>query len=171
MYSVKEVANRLNISRQAVYKRLNTELYKEYVKVVDEVKYIDEIGFKLLEVSCTKVNRIIEEQVNNQYMDQHSEEEKLTTNKDELIGMLNSMLLSKDKDIEYFKEENKKLLELMQQQNKLLYNSQQIQQKALSNTELILLEKRQQLLIREAEYKLNEKRSLRERIRILFKGR
>lgn len=167
MYSVREVANRLDISRQAVYKRINKESFKEFIILNEESKYISEEGFQVLKKGSIKAKEIIEtskEQVDINFGE-------LQTVDNRLVDTLNSIIESKDEDIKDLKVENKKLLQLMEQQNQLLHNSQKIQQQALSTTEQILLEKRQQLLIRETEYKLNRKLSWKHRLRILFKGK
>ncbi|EOU2007563.1 hypothetical protein [Clostridium perfringens] len=160
MYSVRDVAKALNISRQAVYKKLSMDSLKNYIVMVDGVKYLSEEGFQLLKTSCMKAKGITEDMSTD-----------LTTVDSSLIETLNTVIVSKDRDIEYLKAENEKLLGVIQQQNQLLNNSQENHQKALNNTELLLLEKRQQLLLRESEYKLNIKKTFRERIRILIKGK
>ena len=167
MYSVKDVANKLDISRQAIYKKLDRDIIKQHVTTVEGIKYISEEGFQLLKGNSLNVKDIIDMESSEINKELATDSIELET---KLYATLNSVIDSKDKDIEYLREENKILLELMQQQNQLLNNSQKIQQQALSNTELLLLEKRQQLLLKEAEYKLNQKKSFKERLMIFIKG-
>ena len=167
MYTVKEVANQLGISRQAVYKRINKESFKEHLIIVGDSKHISKQGFQLLKEGSIKNKEIIEE-LN---LDTDKKFNELQTMDTRLIDTLNSVIISKDEDIKDLKEENKKLLNIMEQQNQLLHESQQLQQKALSNTEMLLVQKRYELLIRAQEIEDNKKKSFRERLRIFFKGK
>lgn len=150
MYKVEEVAKELNISRQAVYKKLNKQSIKEYIVVIDGIKHLTKDGLDRLkgikvEPKCEETIEVDEVEI------EVATTSESTDNK--LFEVLNSVIASKDKDIEHLKEENKKLMDLMQQQNQLILNSQKLQEKALNNTEMLLLEKRQELLERQEQSK------------------
>lgn len=154
MYSVRDVAKELNISRQAVYKKLSKDSLKDYIVIVDGVKYLTDDGLLFLKSLKESENQKTSE----------------IFNEESLVNILNDVIKSKDRDIDYLRDKNEKLLELIKQQNQLLNNSQNNEQIALSNTEILLLEKRQQLLLREVEYKLSMKKSFKERLKFLFTG-
>lgn len=81
---------------------------------------------------------------------------------------MNEVIKSKDKDIELLRKENEKLLELIQQQNQLLINNQNLQEKALNNVELMLLDKRAQLIQRSIEYN-DKNKSFRGKLKFFCK--
>lgn len=164
MYTVKELSVKLNISKQAIYKKITRPSINKYISCIDGVKYISEEGFQLLKDSCINAKEIIEE----------LNEEVIVVKQVDSIdstGVDNRIIDILERNNLYLKEENKKLLELVEQSNKLLHTEQQLQQKVLTNTELLLVEKRKELEIREIDYNLNKKLSLKERVRILFKGK
>lgn len=154
MYSIRDVAKELNISRQAVYKKLSKDYLKDYIVIVDGVKYLTDDGLLFL--------KSLKESENQKTSEIFTEES--------LVNILNDVIKSKERDIDYLRDKNEKLLELIKQQNQLLNNSQNNEQIALSNTEILLIEKRQQLLLREVEYKLSMKKSFKERLKFLFTG-
>ena len=151
MYSVRNVAKELNISRQAVYKKLSKDFMKEYITIVDGVKYLTDDGLLFLK----------------SFKNSENEKTLVDSSEESLVDILNNVIKSKDKDIELLRKENEKLLELIQQQNQLLINNQNLQEKALNNVELMLLDKRAQLIQRSIEY--NEKnKSFRGKLKSLF---
>ncbi|MGL5575970.1 MAG: DNA-binding protein [Sarcina sp.] len=154
MYKVEEVAKELNISRQAVYKKLNKQSIQEFIVIVDGIKHLTKEGVDKLK--GIKVEHKEAEEVDVDQVEVEIGATSLNSSDNKLVEILNNVIASKDKDINHLKEENKKLMDLMQQQNQLILNSQKLQEKALNNTEMLLLEKRQQLLERQEENKKNE---------------
>lgn len=173
MFKVEEVAKELNISRQAVYKKLNKESIQEYIVTIDGVKHLSTEGLEILKGKKPKYKEaqtLSSDEVETLEVEKVESEVAITTNFDNtsgLVNILNNVIESKDKDINHLREENKKLLDLMQQQNQLLLNSQKLQEKSLSNTELLLLEKRQQLLERQAQSQ-NTKKGFFAKLRYVF---
>lgn len=50
MYSVRNVAKELHISRQAFYKKLSKDFMKEYITIVDGVRSLTDDGLLFLKV-------------------------------------------------------------------------------------------------------------------------
>lgn len=90
--SISEFANRVNLSSQAIYKRLSTDL-KEYTTVENGKKVLNIKALELFEV----------EEKNNQ----------VETNLTSIIDLLKEQLKAKDKQIEQLQQ----ALELQQQLN------------------------------------------------------
>lgn len=170
MYRIEEVARELNISKQAVYKKLNKESMQKFIVVEDNIKHITEEGLN-------KLKGIRVESKEPELMDDGDIEVEVATSSlnsvdNRLIEVLNDVIVTKEKDIDYLRNENGKLMELLQQQNQLLLNSQKLQEKSLSNTELLLLEKRELLAERKQEFELQKQTdSIFKRLKFIFKGK
>ncbi|WP_280538619.1 DNA-binding protein, partial [Clostridium perfringens] len=117
-YTVDQVSKELNISKQAIYKQLKKDEFKEYIMIIDGVKHISTDGLNLLKGE-NPLEKVIKQQV---------------------------------EEIERLKDDNKRLLYLLEQQNNIILNCQELEKKALNNTELLLLEKREELKKRAEEY-------------------
>lgn len=76
-----------------------------------------------------------------------------------LMGVDSKDLLIKEQraEIERLREENKRLMSLLEQQNTIILNSQELQKQALTNTEILLLEKREELKRRNEEFNKHSK--------------
>ncbi|HBI6911304.1 TPA: DNA-binding protein [Clostridium perfringens] len=76
-----------------------------------------------------------------------------------LMGVDSKDLLIKEQraEIERLREDNKKLMSLLDQQNNIILNSQELQKQALTNTEILLLEKREELKRRNEEFNKRSK--------------
>lgn len=155
VYKVEEVAKKLNISKQAVYKKLNRDDIKAYIVMVEGVKHLSIEGLNKLKGVEGKFaeGNVYEETASTKFNDTCSINSTIysTDVKNSLVGQLEKIIEGKDKEIEFKNKEIERLMEIIQQQNKLLLNSQVIQQKVLSNTELLLLEKREELKQRQEE--------------------
>ncbi|EPB8149639.1 DNA-binding protein [Clostridium perfringens] len=125
LYTVEQAAKELNISKQAIYKKIrNKEDFKQYIVVKDGIKNINENGLKILK---------------GETIDKRYEE-------------LEQLIKQQVEEIIRLRENNKRLLDLIEQQNNIILNNQELQKKALSNTELLLLEKREQLKRKNEEW-------------------
>ncbi len=76
-----------------------------------------------------------------------------------LMGVDSKDLLIKEQraEIERLREDSKKLMSLLDQQNNIILNSQELQKQALTNTEILLLEKREELKRRNEEFNKRSK--------------
>lgn len=123
LYTVEQVSKELNISKQAIYKQLKKEEFKQFIVIEKGIKHIKEEG-----LNC-------------------------------LMGVDSKDLLIKEQraEIERLREENKRLMSLLEQQNIIILNSQEVQKQALTNTEILLLEKREELKRRNEEFNKHSK--------------
>lgn len=123
LYTVEQVSKELNISKQAIYKQLKKEEFKQFIVIEKGIKHIKEEG-----LNC-------------------------------LMGVDSKDLLIKEQraEIERLREDNKRLMNLLEQQNNIILNSQELQKQALTNTEILLLEKREELKRRNEEFKKHSK--------------
>ncbi|HAT4315887.1 TPA: DNA-binding protein [Clostridium perfringens] len=123
LYTVEQVSKELNISKQAIYKQLKKEEFKQFIVIEKGIKHIKEDG-----LNC-------------------------------LMGVDSKDLLIKEQraEIERLREDNKRLMSLLEQQNTIILNSQELQKQALSNTEILLLEKREELKRRNEEFNKHSK--------------
>lgn len=150
VYSVEQVAKELNISKQAVYKKLNKEELKQYIVMVDGIKHLSIEGLNTLKGVETRFN-----ESNNQNDDLNSLNSSCSTDsskvENSLIDHLEKIIENKSNDIDFKNKEIERLMEIIEQQNKLLLNSQMLQSKALSNAEILLLEKKEELKQRQEQ--------------------
>lgn len=128
--SISEFAELTNLTKQAVYKKLNNQKSKlnNYLKVVDNKKYIDKAAleeeeFKKVEQQFNNKETIFEQQFNNS-----------------LIALLESQIAEKDKQIEslfnQLAEKDKQIAEVYV----LLNQSQKLQ----AANQTLLIEKESQ---------------------------
>ena len=170
LYRVEEVAKELNISKQAVYKKLNKESIQKFIVVEDGIKHLTEDGLKKLK--GIKIESKEPELMKDIDVEVEVATSSLNSVDNRLIEVLNDVIVTKEKDIDHLRNENDKLMELLQQQNQLLLNSQKLQEKSLSNTELLLLEKRELLAERKQEFELNKQtNSIFKRLKLVFRGK
>ncbi|EHK2405013.1 DNA-binding protein [Clostridium perfringens] len=123
LYTVERVSKELNISKQAIYKQLKKEEFKQFIVIEKGIKHIKEEGLNYL------------------------------------MGVDSKDILIKEQraEIERLREDNKRLMSLLEQQNTIILNSQELQKQALSNTEILLLEKREELKRRNEEFNKHSK--------------
>lgn len=123
LYTVEQVSKELNISKQAIYKQLKKEEFKQFIVIEKGIKHIKEEG-----LNC-------------------------------LMGVDSKELLIKEQrmEIERLREDNKRLMVLLEQQNNIILNSQELQKQALTNTEILLVEKREELKRRNEEFNKHSK--------------
>lgn len=123
LYTVEEVSKELNISKQAIYKQLKKEEFKQFIVIEKGIKHIKKEG-----LNC-------------------------------LMGIDSKDLLIKEQraEIERLREDNKRLMNLLEQQNNIILNSQELQKQALTNTEILLVEKREELKRRNEEFNKHSK--------------
>ena len=123
LYTVEEVSKKLNISKQAIYKQLKKEEFKQFIVIEKGIKHIKKEG-----LNC-------------------------------LMGVDSKDLLIKEQraEIVRLREDNKRLMSLLEQQNNIILNSQELQKQALTNTEILLLEKREELKRRNEEFNKHSK--------------
>lgn len=170
MYRVEEVARELNISKQAVYKKLNKESIQKFIIIEDGIKHLSQEGLN-------KLKGIKVKEQEPEFIDYNDIEVEVATSSlnsidERLIDTLNNVISRNEKDINHLKSENNKLMELLQQQNQLILNSQKLQEKALNNTELLLLEKQSVLAERKLEYELKQKtNSIFKRLKFILRGK
>jgi AcrR family transcriptional regulator len=111
--SISEFAKRAGVSRQAVYKRLSTDLTTEF-KMIDNQKMI-----KITALQYFNVNQQ-DNQADNSL--QHENEDKISR---ELVNMLRDELKAKDKQIENLEKQLSQTLTLLDQQQRLQAITQQ----------------------------------------------
>lgn len=123
LYTVERVSKELNISKQAIYKQLKKEEFKQFIVIEKGIKHIKEEGLNYL------------------------------------MGVDSKDILIKEQraEIERLREDNKRLMSLLEQQNTIILNSQELQKQASSNTEILLLEKREELKRRNEEFNKHSK--------------
>ena len=75
------------------------------------------------------------------------------------MGVDSKDLLIKEQraEIERLREDNRRLMSLLEKQNNIILNSQELQKQALTNTEILLLEKREELKRRNEEFNKHSK--------------
>lgn len=141
LYTVEQAAKELNISKQAIYKKIrNKEDFKQYIVVKDGIKNINEDGLKFLK---------------GETIDKRYEE-------------LEQLIKQQVEEITRLREDKKRLLDLLEQQNNIVLNNQELQKKALNNTELLLLEKREQLKRKNEEWNKHNNNSWFKKLKLKF---
>lgn len=111
MYTIKEVAQKLDITPQAVYKKLNqlqTELNNHIYQVEKGSKTVKAVDKQGLEILKDSLNQPVDNQVkqpNNQVDNQFKTETMEILR--ETIDTLNNQIEVKDKQIQQLKEEHK----------------------------------------------------------------
>lgn len=158
MYKVEEIADIIGISRQTVYNVLNRSNDERFTIMVKGNKRITEVGLehfkKLYNVDLDNPK---ETQSNEEAFTEFSNDfvEDIKALYKDIINQKDEIILQKNKDIEYLKKENLRLIDVIEQQNKLVLNTEISVQKALSNTEKLLIEKKQELEERKKQFDEN----------------
>lgn len=62
LYTVEQVSKELNISKQAIYKQLKKEEFKQYISVIDGIKHINTDGLKSLKGE-NPLEKVVKQQV------------------------------------------------------------------------------------------------------------
>lgn len=150
VYSVEQVARELNISKQAVYKKLNKEELKQYIVMVDGIKHLSIEGLNTLKGVEQRFNESKKAQDDSNPLNSSCSTNSSKV-ENSLIEHLEKLIESKSEAIDFKNKEIERLMEIIEQQNKLLLNSQMLQSKALSNAEILLLEKKEELKQRQEE--------------------
>ena len=151
--SVTEVQEILKVSKKAIYDKINKDEFENFVVKVKGIKYIKPKGVKKLKENFGKaskievlegfeVGEILQESIVKEVIDKVDYKEELIIELREKIKFLEA------KNIKLFDmiEEQYKI---MQQQNNIVQNEQQI---TLNHTELLLVEKREVLKLRQEQY-------------------
>lgn len=131
LLTVKEYAKELNISRQAVYKKLDNEL-KPYLKVVNNQKMISSNALK--EMATTKVDKQVDEKDN-----------QITTMLSNTIEILTKQLSIKDNQIEQQSYQINQLNERIKELTERIADLTELQR---NNQVLMLHDKKPKLLER-----------------------
>jgi hypothetical protein len=119
---IKEFAQRVGISQQAVYKQLNNRL-KDYVTVIDGKKWIDKRALELYEPKVNSTTKSTDEQpMNNQF-------------NIELIQMLRDELAEKNRTIAELQKSLNAERELVKEAHLLLKNEQELHGKRILELE------------------------------------
>ncbi|WP_283699258.1 DNA-binding protein [Clostridium perfringens] len=118
LYTVEQVSKELNISKQAIYKQLKKEEFKQFIVIEKGIKHIRKEGVNYLKG----------------------------------IDSRDILIKEQSEEIERLRKNNKKLMDLLEQQNQIILNSQDLQKQALTNTEILLLEKKEELKKRNEEF-------------------
>lgn len=124
LLTVKQVANELNISVQAVYKLINNK-YKEYVTIVDGKKMLDDSIITAYLDIVKPLNQPIK-QIDNELLNYLKEENNHL--KDEVNyykGKISDLERERNNLIEHLQELDNQLLQVINQQNVLILNTQQ----------------------------------------------
>lgn len=170
---VSELEEVLGVSRQAIYDKLKQDKYKVYVSKIKGIKVVSEDGVKALkfEYGIEKHFKDVQEEVcstlkidckeNQDFKDNFTEECKVDKEfKDnqalikELKDRIESLEIDKTRLMDLLESQS----QIMQQQNTLIQNEQRI---TLNNTELLLIEKREVLKLRQEQYKEDDKKGFK----------
>lgn len=168
---VSELESILGISRQAIYDKLKQDKYKTYVSKIKGIKVVSPDGVKALKVEYgikadNQEIKDIQEEIcstlkmnckeNQDFKDNFTEECKDDKefkldfkDNQELIKQLKDRIASLEVDKSRLLDLLHSQSQIMKQQNTLIQNEQRI---TLNNTELLLMEKREALKLRQAQY-------------------
>lgn len=127
-YTVAEIAERLNLSKQGVYNKLKLKEIKLHTSKKQGTTYIDDIGLKLIEDSI------------NDFVAVEPAPEETTENKpfEEELKDVESSGIAENDFINYLKEENSRLWEQVNTLNRLIENGQVLlKDKSQDDTELL----------------------------------
>lgn len=138
MYTIQEVAEILNITPQAVYKKINNQLNNELATHLKQVergnKTVKAVTSEGLEIIRKSLEQPVDNQFNNEFNNQFKtynteKEDNLTKLLEETIQTLKKQLDVKDKQIQDLNERLKEQQELNRNNQVLLHREQE--QKAL----------------------------------------
>lgn len=115
MYTVLEIADKLNTSKATVYRKLKL-IGEEHIKIENKQKYIDDEGFELIKKAIENKNEVKEniKQTNTRIEDKENE---LSIKHDKYIKNL-------EEEIDYLREEMQLKNNLLKEQSKQIHNSQ-----------------------------------------------
>lgn len=125
LYTVEQVANQLNVSKQAIYSKLKLKEYKDRILIKQGKKYIDDTLFNLIKDNLkVKTNLNNDNNVNTQAYEEKSQDtilndDLLNLNK-ELINTLLDQLKEKDKQIQEKDNQIRELHQIVQNSQILL---------------------------------------------------
>lgn len=160
--TVAQVQEIIQVSKKAIYDKINKEDFEEFIFKVKGVKYIKPKGIMLLKESFGEhreeaISQHFEE-VENVKNVKNEVQKTESNNNDDLINEFKNR-------IKYLEGENSKLLDIIQQQNSLMKDQNSIiqneQQITLNHTELLLVEKKEVLKLRQEKYSTKENRGFR----------
>jgi len=183
MKTVREAAQELNISRQALYSKL-TKDFKARFTTIKKINNRDTLvissdGIKELKRDTVKADNEVDSQVDNEVDSKvDSEIIKLL---DKPIELLQQQLKEKDKELQQLKEEHKKEMQQLKEEHKKDIQQirsdykEQLQAKDNQLKDLTELNRNNQILLRDKKETLEllevkEKKSITERIRGIFKN-
>lgn len=150
-YKVAELEEILNVSKQAIYNRLNSSKFSGYVYREKNIRYLKEEGLNLLKLEYGLLEKV--EKVESKEI---FEEVEIKENKGYVERLEQENQYFKER-VEYLELENKSLLGLLQQQNNIIESQTEVvkreQQITLNHTELLLLEKKEILKLRAEQYR------------------
>ena len=138
MYTIQEVAEILNITPQAVYKKINNQLNNELATHLKQVergnKTVKAVTSEGLEIIRKSLEQPVDNQLNNEFNNQFKDsskgkEDNLIQLLEETIQTLKKQLDVKDKQIQDLNERLKEQQELNRNNQVLLHREQE--QKAL----------------------------------------
>lgn len=147
MKTIKNLSTSLNISKEAIYKKIKTQLkheLKDHIIKKNNVTYIDDEGEKLIAQSLKREKILVD--IQNETENQNQEKDdiqptiqpyKQVENKvenSEYISFLKEQLAIKDKQIQQLTELNFELVQTFHQEQKLQAQSNLLQLKQDENT-------------------------------------
>ena len=170
---VSELEDILGVSRQAIYDKLKQDKYRGYVSRIKGIKVVSPEGVKALkleygiEINCKEIKEEsdltlkLDCKENQDFKEGHkdfrqdSKEFKVDFQENqEVIKELKERIKSLERDKENLMNLLQQQNEVIQQQNNLIQNEQQI---TLNHTELLLVEKREVLRLRQEQHQMIKK--------------
>ena len=154
--SVSELQEVLQVSKKAIYDKLNKHEFGEFVVKVKGVKYIKPTGVKKLKESFGKASKI---EVLEEFEVGKTLEENIVKEVIDIVDYKEELIIELRGRVKFLEEENIRLIDMLEnqhkmieQQNNIIQNEQQI---TLNHTELLLVEKREVLKLRQEQYEKN----------------
>ena len=141
-YKVAELEEILKVSKQAIYNRLNSDKFSNYVYKEKNIRYLNDEGLNKLKLEYGIVEKI-----------ESLEDIKIKEIQQDHKDFKTDNQYFKDR-IEYLESENSKLLEIISGLNNTMQQQNNI---ALNQTELLLVEKKEVLKLRAGEYQQGQK--------------
>ena len=156
--TVTEVQEILQVSKKAIYDKLNKDEFEDFVVKVKGIKYIKPRGVKKLKAVFGKAskNAIIEVFEVGERL-----QENIVKGVIEQVDYKENLIIELRDRVNFLECENTKLLDMLEQQNKMMQQQNNIiqneQQITLNHTELLLVEKKEVLKLRQEQYEKENK--------------
>ena len=158
LMTVAEVQEILCVSKKAIYDKINKSEFEDLIVKIKGVKYIKLKGVKKLKESFGKASKA---EILEEFESVEKAQSEIVKNVFEEVDYKEELIIELREKIKFLENENIKLFDLigdqnsiMKQQNNIIQNEQQI---TLNHTELLLVEKREVLKLRQEQYQKESK--------------